>query len=380
MKNMFLRLLLVVLLFLAANPSAAQDNQTLVNNYLSSTTKPSTNQTVTASLATLPEADMLIFINPQRFLNEAMPRLLPEKDLVEMRKSFAAVNQFAGVDPSKVNYVVMAVRVRKPSAELSFNPPEVMIVAGGDFSADSLIALARAASGGRLRDEKHGAKTLSLMTIDPIAKEAEKNPFLKSFTEVAIVPLNANTIAAGTTAYIRAAVDAAEGSGRISPENLGSLLREPSALISIAGSPLVSFSKSFGLMGTEANPRAPRCDTRFSDFYAAVTMDATHFKLRGALNADNPDTAKIINGLVAGLVRQASSAVPDKNVQSALQNLSITAQEDEVVLSADFPQQMVIDFFREQMKPKKAMTATKPAPKGPVVRKPILNKRRTKKS
>jgi hypothetical protein len=379
-KNMFPRLLLVVLLFLVANPSAAQDNQTLVNNYLSSTTKSSVNQTVTAALETLPEADMLVFINPQRILNEAMPRLLPEKDLVEMRKSFAAVNQFAGVDPSKVNYVVMAVRVRKPSAELSFNPPEVMIVAGGDFSADSLIALARVASGGRLRDEKHGAKTLSLMTIDPIAKEAEKNPFLKSFTEVAIVQLNANTIAAGTTAYIRAAVDAAEGSGRISPENLGSLLRDPSALISIAGSPLVSFSKSFGLMGTEANPRAPRCDTRFSDFYAAVTMDATHFKLRGALNADNPDTAKIINGLVAGLVRQATSAVPDKHVRSALQNLSITAQEDEVVLSADFPQQTVIDFFREQMKPKQAMTATKPAPKRPAVRKPILNKRRTRKS
>lgn len=380
MKNMFPRLLLVVLLFLVANPSAAQDNQTLVNNYLSSPTKPSTNQSVTAALATLPEADMLIFINPRRILNEALPRLLPEKDLVEMRKGFAAVNQFAGVDPSKVNYVVMAVRVRKPSAELSFNPPEVMIVAGGDFSADGLIALARAASGGRLRDEKHGAKTLSLMTIDPIAKEAEKNPFLKSFTEVAVAPLNANTIAAGTTAYIRAAVDAAEGSGRISSENLGSLLRDPSALISIAGSPLVSFSKSFGLMGTEANPRAPRCDTRFSDFYAAVTMDATHFKLRGALNADNPDTAKIINGLVAGLVRHATSAVPDKSVQSALQNLSITAQEDEVILSADFPQQMVIDFFREQMKPKQAMTATKPAPKRPTVRKPILNKRRTKKS
>jgi hypothetical protein len=329
------------------------------------------------SLSNLPEADTLIYINPQRILNEAAPRLLPEKDLAGMRKAFGDVKQFVGIDPSKVDYIVVAVRFRKPTADLSFMPPEVIAVASGDFSADSLVVLARMASGGKLRDEKYGAKTLGLMTIEPVAREAQKNPLLKSFSEVAIAPLNANTIAVGTTAYLKAAIDAGEGNGRISVESLNSLLRDPSVLISVAGSPWNSFGKSFGLLGSESNPKPPRCESNLGNFYAAVTMDATNFMLRGALGADNPDTATIINNLLSGMLRHATSSVPDKTAQTALKTLSLNARENEVVLSADIPQQMVIDFMKERMKPKQdsgRAGKTKPPTRKPAVR------RRTRRS
>ena len=168
-----------------------------------------------AALAALPEADILIFINSRRILNEAAPRLMPEKDLADMRKGFADMKQMSGVDPANVDYIVIAVRFRKPTAELTFMPPEFMALASGDFSSDSLMGLARMASDGKLRDEKYGARTLGLMTIDPIAKEAEKNPLLKSFSEVAVVPLNPTTIAVGSTAYLKAAIDAEEGNNAL---------------------------------------------------------------------------------------------------------------------------------------------------------------------
>jgi hypothetical protein len=167
---------------------------------------------------------------------------------------------------------------------------------------------------------------------------------------------------------LKAAIDAEEGNKRISPESLNSLLRDPTVLISIAGTPLTSFSKTFGLFGTETNARAPRCDTRFGDFYASVTMDTSNFLVRGALHADNPDTAKIINSLINGLLRQATSSTPDAAAQTVLKALSITPQENEVVLRADVAQQVVVDMIKEQMKPKKteesssAATATKEAP------------------
>lgn len=331
----------------------------------------------TGSLSNLPEADTLIYINPRRILNEAAPRLLPEKDLAGMQKAFGDVKQFVGIDPSKVEYIVVAVRSRKPAADLNFIPPEVIAVASGDFSADSLVVLARMASGGKLRDEKYGAKTLGLMTIEPVAREAQKNPLLKSFSEVAIAPLNANTIAVGTTAYLKAAIDAGEGNGRISGESLNSLLRDPTVLLSVAGSPWNSFAKSFGLLGTESSPRPPRCESNLGNFYAAITMDATNFMLRGALGADNPDTAMIINNLLSGMLRHATSSVPDKTAQSALKTLSLNARENEVVVSADIPQQMVIDFMKERMKPKQenaATVKTKPPARKPAVR------RRTRRS
>jgi hypothetical protein len=376
-------MLVLILLLLVIIPAAQGQTlrpQPVHADLTISNTAPA--QTIPVALAALPEADTLIFINARRILNEAAPRLMPEKDLAEMRKGFASMKQFAGVDPSNLDYVVIAVRFRKPSAELTFMPPEFMALASGDFSSESLMGLARAAAAGKLRDEKYGAKTLGLMTIDPIAKEAEKNPFLKSFSEVAVVALNATTVAVGSTAYLKAAIDAEEGNRRISSESLNSLLRDPTALISVAGSPLTSFSKTFAFLGTDANPRAPRCDSRFGDFYAAVTMDASNFMLRGAMNADNPDTAKIINNLLNGLIRHATSAIRDPSGQSLVKALSITPEENEVVLRADLPQQMVLDMIKEQMKPKAKVAADSSmtsATSEPAVKK-RTTRRRTRRS
>jgi hypothetical protein len=122
------------------------------------------------------------------------------------------------------------------------------------------------------------------------------------------------------------------------------------------------------MLGTVAAPRAPRCESKIGDFYAALTMDATNFMIRGVTNADNPDTAKILANLYSGLLQYATSSIPDPNAQSVLKGLAITAEGDEVLLRADFSQQMVIEMIKQQMKPKQieatsASTVTKPAVK-----------------
>ena len=330
------------------------------------------NQNVLAALSSLPEADALLYFNAQRILNEAAPRLMAEKDLAEMRKGFEEIKKNIGVDPSKVEYLVIATRFRKPAADLSFSAPEFLMVAGGDFSADSLLTLARLAAQDKLRDEKYGNKTLGVMTIDPIVKEAEKNPILRAYSELGIVGLNQTTIAVGSIPYLKAAVDAAEGNGRITAANLNSLMRDPTVLISAAGSPWSSFSKSFGLRGTEANARAPRCDSQLGDFYASITMDSTNFLVRGSMNADNPDTAKIFTTIISGFVRQASS-MADASAQSALKSVSLTAEENDVVVRADIPQQVVIDYIKKQSMEKKSEPS---AAKAPVKKQPVRRKRK----
>ena len=309
-------------------------------------------QNVINSLSNLPEADALIYVNPQRIINEVLPKFLTAKDLEEMHKGFEAARTQAGVDPAKVEYLVIAVRFKKPTADLNFQAPEIMVVSSGDFSAEALLGLARMASQGKLRDEKYGSKTIGMMTIEPIAKESEKNPLLKSFTELGVVALNANTIAAGSPGYLRKAIDASEGKERISAAALNFLVRDPNALIIFAASPWGSFAKSFGMLGTETTPRAPRCDSKIGDFYGALTMDATNFMIRGVSNADNPDTARILANLYSGLLQYATSSIKDPGAQSVLKGLAISAEGDEVLVRADFPQQTVIKMIQEQMKPK----------------------------
>jgi hypothetical protein len=332
-------------------------------------------QAIINSLSNLPEVDGLIYINPQRILNEVLPKFLPPKDLEGMRKGFEAAKQQAGIDPTKIDYVVMAIHFKKPTGDLNFQAPEILVVSSGDFSAEALIGLARVASGGKLRDEKYGSKTIGLMTIDPIAKESEKTPLLKSFSEFGVVALNANTIATGSPGYLREAIDASEGRGHISKEALNLLVRDPNALISYAGSPIGAFAKSFGMLGTETTPRAPRCDSKLGDFYAALTMDATNFMIRGVSNADNPDTAKIVANLYTMLLRYATSSIKDPAAEAVLNRLSIAAEGDEVLFSADFPQQMVLDLIKQQMKPKMTEETKEAQP----ITKPVVNKRRTRR-
>ena len=322
-------------------------------------------QSVVNNLVSLPEADTLIYANPQRIFNEAAPKVTSASDITKMREAFADIKKAVGVDPATIDTLVVAVRFRKPTADLKFAPPELLAVVSGDFSSESLLTVARLYLQDRAREEKHGAKNFTVIKVDPIAAEAEKIPFLKAYTEIAIAPLGINTIAIGNIEYVKAALDAADGTNRISVASLNSLMRDPSALISAAGSPLNAFSKSFGMLGTETTPRDPHCQSTFGNFYAAVSMEGNTFMVRGAMNADNPDTAKIINGLFSGLMSQAVDAIPDKNAQSMLKNLTLAAKESEVVIEASLSEQVVADFIRSQSAEKQAAkpTASPASPK-----------------
>ena len=361
-----------------AADAVAQSSATSSHFVATSPTNSAATQAIVNSLSILPDTDTIVYINPQRILNDLLPKFMPPKELEEMRKGFEQAKQMAGVDPTKVEYIVLATRFRKPTDNLNFQMPEFMIVTSGDFSAEALLAMARMASGGRLRDEKYGNKTIGLMTIDPLVKEAEKNPILKSFTEVGVVVLNGNTIAAGSPRYLKAAIDAGDGKERISVQTLNSLVRDPNALVSIAGTPWHSFAKSFGMLGTETNARAPKCDTRQGDFYMALTMDATNFMVRGFMNADNPDTAKIMSNLFSGFLRHATSSIKDPMIQPLLSGLGIVAEGDEVMFRADVPQQLVLDTIKKQMmQPKKEGTSMKPA--DVKVTKPTTKRTRTRR-
>ena len=359
---------------------AAETELALANSAALAPTTPATSspamQGVINSLSQLPEADAMMYVNPQRIINEVLPKFLTAKDLEEMHKGFEAAKTQAGIDPAKIEYLVIAIRFKKPTADLNFQAPEFMMVSSGDFSAEALLGLARMASQGKLRDEKYGNKTIGLMTIEPIAKESEKNPLLKSFTELGVVALNANTIAAGSPGYLRAAIDAGEGKERISSAAINWLVRDPNALLSFAGSPWGSFAKSFGMLGTEATPRAPRCESKIGDFYAALTMDATNFMFRGVSNADNPDTAKILANLYTGLLQYATSSIKDPGAQSVLKGLAITAEGDEVLLRADFSQQMVMEMIKQQMKPRQMEAASTSTS---TITKPAVKRRRTRR-
>ena len=319
LKSSLLPLCAILMLFSTSFAQTTANVTSTVSGEATSTTSARSVQNITSALSSLPQADTVIYFSPQRILNEAAPKLMAPADATKMRDAFSELQKGLGIDPAKLDYLVMAVRFNKPTGDLNFVAPDILTVFSGDFNAASLVNNLRAsATDLQLRDETYGSKTLTLMTMDDIAEEAQTNPLLKSFIQIGVTPMSTNTLAVGSGAYLRLAVDAAEGKGQISGATISSLLRDPNALVSAAGYPLTAFAKSFGLMGTEAAPRVPKCYTGFGNFYAGVSMGPNSFTLRGAMNVDNPDTAKIMNSILLSLVQGVAGSLADQNVQNIL--------------------------------------------------------------
>lgn len=336
-------------------------------------------QVLTTSLSTLPEAEVIVYVNASRIVTDVAPRVLPPKELQEMRNMLEQVKAFTRIDLKDIEFMVLATRFSKPTGASMYPLPEAMFVTRGDFEVQPLLGMAMMASEGKLREEQYGAHKINVIKLDEFAKGAANNPFAAAFSEIAIAALDTNTIAVGNTAYIKAALDAADGRGRIKAETVASILRDPTALISISGSPMMAFAKSFGLRMAENRDGQNNCMTQFGEFYASINMDAQNFKLTGAMNADNPDTARLMRNMLAGFFEQAKSSVPDKNAQSLFNEVKLIAEGSEVLVTANIPVDMAVKYVREMFAPKKTSEITTTEVKSEASPKPKSTKPRRKK-
>ena len=307
-----------------------------------------------ASLSTLPDSEMVIFVNTSRILNVAMPRLVPEKELQKLREGMDQIKALTNVDLRNMEFFVVATRFSKPTGGMLYPLPEAMFVARGDFDAKALIGMAVVMTGGVLHEEKFGEHTLYVMKLSDVTKSAGNNQFAAAFSEIAVTTLDASTLAIGNTGYIKSAIEAADGRGRIKSEMVASLVRDPDVLISSTGSPLMAFAKSFGLRMAES--RDPNCVTRFGEYYVSMTMGEDVLKIRGAMNADNPETAVMMKNLFTGLLQEGKGSLPDKDAQSMLDQIKLNAEASEVLLETTIPQETAARFIRDMLAPAKAAT------------------------
>ena len=88
MKSTFPRLFASILLLLGASAAVLAQGSQNVALSLETASHSVLSQNVPVGLANFPDADTLMYINSQRILNEAAPRLMPEKELAEMCKVF----------------------------------------------------------------------------------------------------------------------------------------------------------------------------------------------------------------------------------------------------------------------------------------------------
>lgn len=334
-------------------------------------------------LSTLPDSQAVMFVDTRRIFNEVLPRVIPQQQLDKM---WADVQKnTASFDPRSVHFVALGVRYREPVSLQT--PPDFVVVVKGSFNAEALLSLARIAMEGESARETYKGRSIDVFKIKKESKPAAngqgaqdsskpEQPSSPPIPEVAATTFDANTLVFGVPAYVRAAVDAAEGGqGRIRADLVELVTRNPDNLVSLVGDVPASLGDFMKSAGMPQNEEMTRIVNSIRQLQVSVSMNAADFGAQTIIRTDAAENANGLNGLVSmglsfarmGVEEELRKVPADKpreketlqtvlNVISSIKNV---AADKDVQIDLAVPQATVAAFVQKEMARRKEAEAKK---------------------
>ncbi|MBD0326533.1 MAG: hypothetical protein ICV68_08875 [Pyrinomonadaceae bacterium] len=167
--------------------------------------------------------------------------------------------------------------------------------------------------------------------------------------EIAIVALDANTIAAGDLKSVKAAIDASMGRSRVDDELVRMATQNPSALISFSGKIPPSMTEK--MTNAKGGPEAKYLASirQFYGSFNTVGTDAEAFVAVRTENASQAsDISQALNAmkLLGGFSVARPSKAEVRSLADVLKDLSITATGNEVQIKLNLKQKDLAPFVR----------------------------------
>jgi len=278
----------------------------------------------------VPASDGVVVVDANRLLNETLPRVFAG-DAAKLAQINSELDKFktdTGIDPRAFDRVVVSARYTHPSPTVTKLEP--VAIAQGKFDAGAVTLAARLAGKGQIREEKYRGATIVVLSI---------NDQMKLFglwnmrvRELAITALNANTVALGTPATVRTAIDAGKTARRDSVELVSLATRDPQAVIGFGANVPKAIWSNLNL-GTDAIAQDAGS---IRQAYGSVGTTATDVSLTIVARTETPAAAKNLGDTLTGLKQLAALLVLRMNAdkralaQSAIANLTINARSNEV--------------------------------------------------
>jgi hypothetical protein len=277
----------------------------------------------------LPASDAIAVVDVKRMLKETMPSILGG-DAAKLAQANAEIDKFrtkTGVDIRSFERVAAGVRYTYPtpgSVKL-----EMVAIGHGTFDAKALTAAARSAAQGKSREEKYAGKTITIVDVNDQIKLL--GLWNMSIHELAICPLDQDSIALGTPANVRAAIDAGRG-GKAAADLLALATRDRNAVMGFGAnlSPELLAKLDIG------NDTLAKDISAIKQAYGSIGSTQTDVTMMVVARTDAAEAAKNLGDTVEGL-RQLGSifimrmAEPRKTLaQNALTNLKVTARGTEL--------------------------------------------------
>ena len=300
----------------------------------------------TSLLASLPPSDAVALLNVNRVLDEAMPKLLAENParLTEVTNELANFKAQTGLDPRSFGQVALGFRYLFPAEGVT--KISTIALARGTFNAGAIVAAGRIAADGKYTEEKYQGRTIYRFSLDRQIKLLGLWDI--NVGELAVTPLEENLIALGELDAVRAAIETNKARKFANPELVALAERDPNAIVGFGGMLTPKLMANLRI----TNDGIARELTAVRQVYGTLGMTETDLEVMMAARTVDPDSAKNLGDTVEGLKQFGAlfinrlSAVKGTLARSALNNLKITTQGNELQLRTAVAQSQVTPLIR----------------------------------
>ncbi|HVG34454.1 MAG TPA: hypothetical protein VM911_15395 [Pyrinomonadaceae bacterium] len=299
-----------------------------------------------ALLPTLPSSDVAMFVEVQKILNDALPRALADDKprLAQINTEIDTFKTRYGIDARQFDSVAVGMTFVKRSETVITT--DIVALAQGRFSAPAMIAAARIALKGKYQEQKYGGQTIYTFNINERVKLL--GLFNMRVSDVAVVALDANTLALGHLSSVKAAVDARTGKSRLSPELVQLATRNPNAILGFASNVPPSLAQSAGIDNEEIS----KSITSIRQAYGSIGTTATGFDMLMVARTSKPEEAKNLGDSFAALKQFSGFIVAQlpadkgKLAQNVIDSLKVTTEGNDLQIRLEVAQTDIATLVR----------------------------------
>jgi hypothetical protein len=297
-------------------------------------------------LASLPPSDAVALINVKRVLDEALPKLLAENParLTEVNDEIAKFKTQTGLDPRSFDQVALGLQYSFPSEGIT--RIKTVALARGAFNAGAIVAAGRLAANGKYVEQKYQEKTIYIFALERQVRLLGLWDI--HVGELAVTSLDGHMLALGSVESVKEVIDANRAGKRPNPELIALASRDPNAVLGFGGNLSEALLQNLRV----SNDGIARELTAVRQVYGTLGLTAADLELMLAARTVDTDAAKNLGDTVEGLKQFGGlfinrlSAAKGSLARSALNNLKITTQGNELQIRTAVAQSQVAPFIR----------------------------------
>jgi hypothetical protein len=295
-------------------------------------------------LARLPTSDAVAQVNVKRVLSEALPKLMGGNSakVAEVDSQIEEFKTRTSLDLRSFEELALGMRYSYPSAGIT--KIDTVAVARGAFNTGAIATAGKAAANGKYREEKYLGKTIYIFTLDQHMKLFGLLDL--QIRELAVAPLDANTLALGNAERVRNTVAASKERRSANEVLIALATQDPRAIAGFAGNVSPELLRNLRI-GNDAIAKdvatvrqaygsLAMTDKDLEMVVAARTVDAVSARSLG-------DTLESLKQLGPLFINRLSG-IKGVLAKSALGNLKITTQGNELKIRTAVAQSDVAPF------------------------------------